>query len=363
MQQYATGKRDDLDYRTARLQRAQRRRGALDHPVEHAPGTRPLQEGRRDRLPLPGPLHTLLSYLSGLGAHRESLPEDASDGLLSAPPSGLRQPRGNRREPGTETPGRHLQRRGRKRWPGTGADARGHGRQPSPGTDPTGAHLPPARPAAHPGRALAEEGTGRRAACCQASPSARRSAPAGAGSCRRRAFRGWPGRAPSTISSCRGFLRLTSRCRPFSPSGMGSTSSLSRKSASSRLEGDPQRQLVLHRQVDPPRLEHPRGVGEAGHVDLLQTAVTVEFGRVGIVAHDRDAVGTQVAQAGKPRYPAPCVAAGGCGCSGRRGKTARRGCGRARTRRSGRCRSRRCARRTGHATRVPAGNSSRSRRA
>ncbi|MCA4130751.1 amino acid ABC transporter substrate-binding protein, partial [Pseudomonas aeruginosa] len=43
----------------------------------------------------------------------------------------------------------------------------------------------------------------------------------------------------------------------------------------------------LHRQVDPPRLEHPRGVGEAGHVDLLQTAVTVEFGRVGIVAHDK----------------------------------------------------------------------------
>lgn len=69
------------------------------------------------------------------------------------------------------------------------------------------------------------------------------------------------------------------------------------------LEGDPQRQLVLHRQVDPPRLEHPRGVGEAGHVDLLQTAVTVEFGRVGIVAHDRDAVGTQVAQAGKLDTP------------------------------------------------------------
>lgn len=82
MQQYATGKRDDLDYRTAR-----RNAHNADAALSTTLSNMLLEPGhfRKDAeigfrfLVLS---HTLLSYLSGLGAHRESLPEDASDGLL-----------------------------------------------------------------------------------------------------------------------------------------------------------------------------------------------------------------------------------------------------------------------------------------
>ncbi|AYC31176.1 TIGR01666 family membrane protein [Pseudomonas cavernae] len=81
MQQYETGKRDDLAYRLAR-----RNAHNADAALSTTLGNMLLEPGhfRKDAetgfrfLVLS---HTLLSYLSALGAHRESLPADASDAL------------------------------------------------------------------------------------------------------------------------------------------------------------------------------------------------------------------------------------------------------------------------------------------
>jgi YccS/YhfK family integral membrane protein len=82
IQQYHSGKRDDLAYRLAR-RNAHNADAALSSTLSNMlmePG-----HFRRDAdlgfrfLVLS---HTLLSYLSGLGAHRENLPADASDSLI-----------------------------------------------------------------------------------------------------------------------------------------------------------------------------------------------------------------------------------------------------------------------------------------
>ncbi|MBO3277842.1 YccS family putative transporter [Pseudomonas schmalbachii] len=82
MQQYASGKRDDLAYRLAR-----RNAHNADATLSTTLSNMLLEPGhfRKDAelgfrfLVLS---HTLLSYLSALGAHRDALPQDASDGLI-----------------------------------------------------------------------------------------------------------------------------------------------------------------------------------------------------------------------------------------------------------------------------------------
>lgn len=82
MQQYANGKRDDLAYRTAR-----RNAHNADATLSTTLSNMLLEPGhfRKDAeigfrfLVLS---HTLLSYLSALGAHRDRLPPDASDALI-----------------------------------------------------------------------------------------------------------------------------------------------------------------------------------------------------------------------------------------------------------------------------------------
>ncbi|WP_421683383.1 TIGR01666 family membrane protein [Stutzerimonas urumqiensis] len=82
MQQYETGKRDDLTYRLAR-RNAHNADAALSTTLSNMllePGhfRKDAETGFRF-LTLS---HTLLNYLSALGAHRERLPDDASDALL-----------------------------------------------------------------------------------------------------------------------------------------------------------------------------------------------------------------------------------------------------------------------------------------
>ncbi|MCY1342678.1 Inner membrane protein YccS [compost metagenome] len=82
MQQYATGKRDDLAYRLAR-RNAHNADAALSTTLANMllePGhfRKDAETGFRFLVLS----HTLLSYLSALGAHRATLPEDASDALL-----------------------------------------------------------------------------------------------------------------------------------------------------------------------------------------------------------------------------------------------------------------------------------------
>ena len=82
MQQYETGKRDDLAYRLAR-RNAHNADAALSTTLSNMllePGhfRKDAETGFRF-LTLS---HTLLNYLSALGAHRERLPDDASDALL-----------------------------------------------------------------------------------------------------------------------------------------------------------------------------------------------------------------------------------------------------------------------------------------
>ncbi|MDF5795826.1 YccS family putative transporter [Pseudomonas aeruginosa] len=68
MQQYATGKRDDLDYRTAR-RNAHNADAALSTTLSNMLlGARPLQEGRRDRLPLPRSSRTPCSAIYPVSA-------------------------------------------------------------------------------------------------------------------------------------------------------------------------------------------------------------------------------------------------------------------------------------------------------
>ena len=82
MRQYDSGKRDDLAYRLAR-RNAQNADAALSTTLSNMllePGhfRKDAETGFRFLILS----HTLLNYLSGLGAHRESLPDDASDALL-----------------------------------------------------------------------------------------------------------------------------------------------------------------------------------------------------------------------------------------------------------------------------------------
>jgi len=84
MQQYETGKRDDLDYRITR-RNAHNADAALSTTLSNMllePGhfRKDAEMGFRFLLLS----HTLLSYLSALGAHRESLPDDHSDALIDA---------------------------------------------------------------------------------------------------------------------------------------------------------------------------------------------------------------------------------------------------------------------------------------
>ncbi|WP_437881975.1 YccS family putative transporter [Pseudomonas sp. LRF_L74] len=81
MQQYESGKRDDLSYRIAR-RNAHNADAALSTTLSNMllePGQfrKDAETGFRFLVLS----HTLLSYLSGLGAHREALVEDASDAL------------------------------------------------------------------------------------------------------------------------------------------------------------------------------------------------------------------------------------------------------------------------------------------
>ncbi len=82
MQQYETGKRDDLDYRLAR-RNAHNADAALSTTLSNMllePGhfRKDAELGFRFLVQT----HTLLSYLSALGAHRESLTEELGDELL-----------------------------------------------------------------------------------------------------------------------------------------------------------------------------------------------------------------------------------------------------------------------------------------
>jgi YccS/YhfK family integral membrane protein len=82
MRQYDSGKRDDLAYRLAR-RNAHNADAALSTTLSNMllePGhfRKDAETGFRFLILS----HTLLNYLSGLGAHRESLPDDARDALL-----------------------------------------------------------------------------------------------------------------------------------------------------------------------------------------------------------------------------------------------------------------------------------------
>jgi len=82
MRQYDSGKHDDLAYRLAR-RNAHNADAALSTTLSNMllePGhfRKDAETGFRFLILS----HTLLNYLSGLGAHRESLPDDASDALL-----------------------------------------------------------------------------------------------------------------------------------------------------------------------------------------------------------------------------------------------------------------------------------------
>ncbi len=82
MRQYDSGKHDDLSYRLAR-RNAHNADAALSTTLSNMllePGhfRKDAETGFRFLILS----HTLLNYLSGLGAHRESLPDDASDALL-----------------------------------------------------------------------------------------------------------------------------------------------------------------------------------------------------------------------------------------------------------------------------------------
>ena len=82
MHQYDSGKHDDLAYRLAR-RNAHNADAALSTTLSNMllePGhfRKDAETGFRFLILS----HTLLNYLSGLGAHRESLPDDASDALL-----------------------------------------------------------------------------------------------------------------------------------------------------------------------------------------------------------------------------------------------------------------------------------------
>ncbi|WP_278361471.1 YccS family putative transporter [Stutzerimonas kunmingensis] len=82
MRQYDSGKRDDLAYRLAR-RNAHNADAALSTTLSNMllePGhfRKDAETGFRFLILS----HALLNYLSGLGAHRESLPDDASDALL-----------------------------------------------------------------------------------------------------------------------------------------------------------------------------------------------------------------------------------------------------------------------------------------
>jgi len=82
MRQYDSGKHDDLAYRLAR-RTAHNADAALSTTLSNMllePGhfRKDAETGFRFLILS----HTLLNYLSGLGAHRESLPDDASDALL-----------------------------------------------------------------------------------------------------------------------------------------------------------------------------------------------------------------------------------------------------------------------------------------
>ena len=84
MRQYESGKHDDLAYRLAR-RNAHNADAALSTTLSNMllePGhfRKEAETGFRFLILS----HTLLNYLSGLGAHRESLPDDASDALLES---------------------------------------------------------------------------------------------------------------------------------------------------------------------------------------------------------------------------------------------------------------------------------------
>ncbi|WP_263143291.1 YccS family putative transporter [Pseudomonas sp. RIT-PI-AD] len=84
MLQYATGKRDDLAYRLAR-RNAHNADAALSTTLSNMlmePGH--FRKDAETGFRFLALSHTLLSYLSALGAHRESLPEDASNRPLEA---------------------------------------------------------------------------------------------------------------------------------------------------------------------------------------------------------------------------------------------------------------------------------------
>lgn len=84
MHQYESGKRDDLAYRLAR-RNAHNADAALSTTLSNMllePGhfRKDAETGFRFLILS----HTLLNYLSGLGAHRESLPDDARDEMLES---------------------------------------------------------------------------------------------------------------------------------------------------------------------------------------------------------------------------------------------------------------------------------------
>ena len=106
-------------------QRAQRRRDAIHHPVEHAARARPLPEGRRDRLPLPG----AVPHPAQLPFRPRRAPQPAAAGRQRRPHrrgrrAPHRQPRRHRRAPQRAAPGGHLQRRGRHAGQAPGRAAR-----------------------------------------------------------------------------------------------------------------------------------------------------------------------------------------------------------------------------------------------
>lgn len=84
MTQYETGKRDDLAYRLAR-RNAHNAEAALSATLSNMllePG--PYRKEAEVGLRLLTQAHTLLNYISALGAHRATLADDASDALLDS---------------------------------------------------------------------------------------------------------------------------------------------------------------------------------------------------------------------------------------------------------------------------------------
>jgi hypothetical protein len=101
--------------------------------------------------------HTLLSYLSGLGAHRDTvLPADVREQLIEGAGSKTLadEHRPDRQWVGHQAGGCGAKMTRKRPWPASLNKCRMKSMKPEAGANPTGIDLSPARAAAHPGRAF-----------------------------------------------------------------------------------------------------------------------------------------------------------------------------------------------------------------